>query len=101
MTTVVNHREALRTDPNYVFIGRPSKWGNPHPAFGVCPLCKHQHSHRDAIRAFLEYWLAPEQFALRIASLVELKDKRLGCPGWHCTPEACHGRIIADYVNAE
>lgn len=101
MTRLIQHQENYRSDPNYVYIGRPSKWGNPHPAFGVCPLCKHQHSHAHAIKKFEEYWYAPEQLELRQAALVELKDKIIGCPGWNCTPDSCHGRIIADYVNAQ
>ena len=104
MTTVINHRQ--RQVPNsstlvnpYVFIGRPSKWGNPHPVGRTCPLCGFTHSQGHAIVSFRQWWLAEGQRSLRAEALVELKDKVLGCPGGLCTPDFCHGKVIADYVN--
>lgn len=66
-----------------VFIGRPSKWGNPFPA-----MTEHQRPG-----AILNYagWIL-EQPELLAAAPVELKGKTLGC---YCRPRACHGDVLA------
>ncbi len=68
--------------PHDVYIGRPSKWGNP---FVV---------GRDGTRAQVieryERWLV-EQPEL-VAALPELAGKTLGC--W-CAPQGCHGDVLA------
>ena len=102
MTTVINHRSADRQQPEregrYVYIGRPSKWGNP---FSHIPTARYATARvatvEEAVSCFRQYWYAPEQAALRAAALVELKDKVLGCFG--CNP--CHGHVIAEFVNGE
>lgn len=76
--------------PQMEYIGRPSVWGNPYPLV--------QESNRAACLAkFVEYWYAPEQRWLREKALAELTpDKILCC---FCAPKACHGDIIAGYLN--
>lgn len=60
------------------------------------------HIGKDGIREevlakFAAYWYAPEQWALRQAAWGVLdEDEILGC--W-CKPLACHGDIIAGYLN--
>ena len=61
-----------------VYIGRPSKWGNPF-VIG-------RDGTRDDVIARYEAWLL-EQPEL-VAALPELAGKTLGC--W-CAPRACHG----------
>jgi len=93
MTIVIHHRLRQPIDEatgDYVYAGRPSKWGNPY------------HIGRDGTRAevidkFRVYWYATAQAPLREAALVELTDKVIGC--W-CTPDACHLDIVAAYVNS-
>jgi hypothetical protein len=65
-----------------VYIGRPSKWGNPF-VIG-------EHGTRAQVIAKYEAWLL-RQPAL-IAALPELRGKVLGC--W-CHPNACHGDVLA------
>jgi len=86
-TVVVN----VRYSPYSVYIGRPSKWGNPfthtrrplkHAPFVV-------ESREEAIEKY-EEWLK-EQPEL-MAALPELKGQTLGC--W-CVPESCHGDVLA------
>jgi len=69
-----------------VYIGRPSKWGNPF-AIG-------KDSTREQVIAKYRHWLI-SQTAL-IAALPELKGKTLGC--W-CAPQACHGDVLAELAN--
>ena len=81
MTTVVHVR-----DPYDVYIGRPSKWGNPFVMSG--------ESTRDAVIKKYRAWLMQQPELL--AALPELRGKILGC--W-CSPKACHGDVLSDLVN--
>ena len=91
MTTVVHRNKA----PFGVYIGRQysqlqqSVYHNPF------------HIGKDGTREevllkFAVYWYAPEQKELRAQARKELPYRILGC--W-CKPQACHGDIIAGYVN--
>ena len=64
-----------------IYIGRPSKWGNPF-TIGI-------HGTRDEVISKYEAYImnSPELFN----SLQELEDKTLGC--W-CAPKACHGDVL-------
>ena len=73
-----------KRQPFDIYIGRPSKWGNP--------FVVGQDGTREEVIAKYEQWLlADEQSALR-AALTELRGKVLGC--W-CAPKACHGDVLA------
>lgn len=67
-----------------IYIGRPSKWGNPFPL--------EDHSREDAISLY-EDWIKDQPELL--AALPELKGKTLGC--W-CSPRACHGDVLLRLV---
>jgi len=58
-----------------------SKWANPFPV-------KKESERADALRKY-EEWIRTQPHL--IASLEELRGKRLGC--W-CKPKACHGDIL-------
>ena len=73
--------------PYDVYIGRPSKWGNPF-------VIGKDGDREMVIRKYRE-WLI-EQPEL-VAALPELKGKVLGC--W-CSPQACHGDVLISLVNA-
>jgi hypothetical protein len=91
--TVVHHRDR-HLYLNYVYCGRPSKWGNPHQV-GRCS-CGKVHSRAEAIHLFNVFWNSDDGAMLRVAALQELADKTCGC--W-CAPKPCHVQIIVDYVN--
>lgn len=77
-----------------VYIGRPSKWGNPF-SHKAGTLAKFQvKSRREAIQKY-EEWLMDQPELL--ASLHELKGKTLGC--W-CKPKPCHGDVLARLADA-
>lgn len=71
-----------------VYIGRPSKWGNPYK-IGV-------HGTREqVIQRYKDYIrLRPDL----MAALPELKGKILGC--W-CAPRPCHGDVLAELADKE
>ena len=77
MTRVVH----CKKEPFDVYIGRPSKWGNPY-IIGV-------DGERDQVLLLYEAYVrsTPEL----MDSLHELEGKVLGC--W-CHPKPCHGDVL-------
>lgn len=70
---------------NSVYIGRPSKWGNPFIS-GV-------HGTRsEVIEKYKEYLYSSPEL---MSSLHELVGKDLVC--W-CKPKACHGDVLLQAV---
>lgn len=73
--------------PYDVYIGRPSKWGNP---FQIGP-----DGNREEViakyRAYLE-----KNVVLKAQTKRELRGKVLAC--W-CAPNACHGDVLAEVAN--
>lgn len=73
--------------PNGVFIGRPSKWGNPF------------HIGRDGTRAEViekyRAWIQTQPALL--ADLHELRGRTLIC---FCKPLPCHGDVLAELADA-
>lgn len=84
-TTVVNRKHTQVYD---VYIGRPSKWGNPYK---IGP-----DGDRAAVIAKYTVWIrsCPDL----LASLPELQGKILGC--W-CAPLPCHGDVLARLADAQ
>lgn len=72
--------------PYNVYVGRPSRWGNPY-TIG-------KDGDREAvIRKYREYLLANPEL---MARLPELRGKVLGC--W-CFPKACHADVLVELAN--
>ena len=100
MTKVVNiYREKYD-----VYIGRAGKgqsgyFGNPHPV-GFCKICNCIHARDEAIAEYKKDFDKRMESDLEFKNKVlELKDKTLGC---FCKPNnACHGDVIAEYLNGE
>jgi hypothetical protein len=68
-----------------VYIGRPSKWGNPY-------VIGRDGSRKQVIAKYRAWLLARPEL---VAALPELRGKVLGC--W-CAPQACHGDVLVDLV---
>lgn len=66
-----------------VYIGRPSKWGNPF-AIGK------DGTRKEVIEKYRQYILSNEKL---MKDLPELEGKVLGC--W-CKPKACHGDVLKE-----
>lgn len=84
----------FRREPFDVYIGRPSKWGNP---FSFNPKSKAEtivRSRGEAISRY-EEWIKTQPELL--AALPELKGKVLGC--W-CAPQRCPGEVLVRLVDA-
>jgi len=68
-----------------VYIGRPSKWGNPY-IIG-------KEGDRKTVIDLYEKWLYTSG---RINDIEELRGKDLVC---HCAPQACHGDVLIKLAN--
>lgn len=74
--------------PFDIYIGRPSKWGNPFSHLEGT-LAKFKVPTRDQAIKNYEAWLLTQP--LLLADLPELLNKTLGC--W-CAPQSCHGDVL-------
>lgn len=74
---------------NYdVYIGRPSKWGNPF-------TIGKDGNRLEVIEKYAKWIQTQSQLLI---SLHELKGKNIGC--W-CSPQKCHGDILIKLANKE
>ena len=75
-----------------VYIGRPSKWGNPftHLADRKTRAEFVVSSREEAVASYAK-WITSQPDLL--AALHELKGKVLGC--W-CAPKPCHGDVLVE-----
>jgi hypothetical protein len=83
-----------RGDAYDIYIGRGTPWGNPFPI----DVTGKGDTREDVIRKYKAYFDAeflsnPEKHK----ALLSLRGYRLAC---HCKPMACHGDIIAAYLNS-
>lgn len=72
-----------------VYIGRPSKWGNPYDV--------KTHGRERAFDLFTDWVYADEQSELRNQARRELKGKDLVC---FCKPKDCHGDLWLEIANS-
>lgn len=70
-----------------VYIGRPSKWGNPF-------VVGKDGTREEVIKKYKE-WILNQSL---IEDLSELKGKVLGC--W-CSPKPCHGDVLIELCNED
>ena len=96
MTTVIHIRESRKSEDE-IYIGRPSKWGNPFTHKQGTRASIVVSSRKAAIKAFKLWFHEQPQTQLRADAIKELKNKKLVC---FCKPHTCHGDILAEYVNA-
>jgi len=68
-----------------IYIGRPSKWGNPF-------TIGEDGTREEVIKKYRD-WITTQPDLL--LALPELKDKILGC--W-CAPKSCHGDVLVDLI---
>lgn len=84
-----------KTDKYDVYVGRPSKWGNPYSH--IYGTAKYQvDSREEAVEKFKEF-IYSNQELMQLAKK-ELKNKRLGCVCYPQTP--CHAEVLAEIANS-
>lgn len=95
ITRVINIKKdnsfaGIKSNAVYEYIGRGSYWGNPYSMFAE------GDSREEVIRKY-KYDFDNEKFLKKKKSDVyKLAGKRLGC---FCKPDACHGDVLADFLN--
>lgn len=76
-----------------VYIGRPSKWGNPFSHLPGTKAMYQVDTREDAIQMY-EEWIKTQPELMN--AIWELKGKVLGC--W-CSPKPCHGDVLMRLAN--
>lgn len=95
ITRVVNIKKEiqyknLKKTSDYEYIGRGSYWGNPYSMYD-------DGESREKVISKYEYDFNHDKFPNKNQSEVyKLAGKRLGC---FCKPEACHGDVLANFLN--
>lgn len=87
MSEVVNKHKVNMDDPDIVYIGRGSVWGNPFPMKD-----KSEQERSRVIKAYRQWlWLQQMQGHITKEMILDLEGKRLAC---YCAPKACHGDVL-------
>lgn len=85
-----------KKSPFDVYIGRPSKFGNPYTHLTHTSAPYVVDTREEAVYLY-EEWIR-SQPELMADAKKELKGKILGC--W-CAPLACHGDVLVKIANEE
>jgi hypothetical protein len=84
-----------RMPPNAVYVGRPTRWGNPFKVSDVTSL-NQNWKQAEAVERFRE-WLS-SQDGLQAAVRKELAGKDLAC--WCRLDLPCHADVLLEVANA-
>jgi len=90
------HFVVYKNKAHDVYIGRPSKWGNPF-SHKEGTLAEFKVESREEAVEKYDAWVRSQPKMME-AIKKELKGKVLGC--W-CTPKLCHGHVLAWIANEE
>jgi len=83
-----------KKEPFDIYIGRPSKWGNPFSHKSGTKAIYKTETRAEAIEKYKQ-WILHGSGKHLLKDLPELKNKALGC--W-CKPLPCHGDILAQLI---
>ena len=78
-----------KMSPNTVYVGRPTKWGNP---FKI-----DEYNNRSDVLRRYEFWLR-ERLKDNLHFLDELKGKDLAC--WCPLDKPCHADVLLKFLHA-
>lgn len=96
MTTVVNKYKVCMTDPDIVYIGRGSIWGNPYSHKDGTKANVKVATREEAVDKYRQrLWFLIREGAITKEMLLELDGKRLAC---YCSPQACHGDVLVKAI---
>lgn len=101
ITRVVNINTESQYDTSntesYEYIGRGSYWGNPYSMYDLEDL-EEGENPRDVVIQKFKYDFDYDKFLnVEKNQVYKLAGKRLGC---FCKPQACHGDVLADFLNS-
>lgn len=91
MTEVVNKYKVDMSDPDIIYVGRGSPFGNP--------FVMKNKSDQERARVIEEYrhwlWSQIQKGIITKEMLLELDSKKLCC---YCAPKACHGDVLVKAI---
>ena len=90
-TKVVN----CQKDTYDIYIGRPSKFGNPYSHKDGTKAKFKSKSRKESIELFRE-WITNGDGKYLLNDLHEIRGKVIGC--W-CKPKPCHGDVLAELAD--
>lgn len=102
----INDEDPRQYGDMYEYIGRlphrpagKPNWSNPYSLFDFSPDEDDERPTREGVIAKYAYGFEHENLPtnLKKSDTLQLMGKRLGC---HCKPFACHGDVIAKYLNS-
>lgn len=82
----------IKKTQDYEYIGRGSVWGNPYAMHGA-----EMETREDVISKFQYDFDKDILMKVKKTDASKLIGKKLGC---FCKPLACHGDVIANYLNS-
>lgn len=97
------HRDKGKIPPGAIYVGRPSKWGNPFPIGPIkcghpdCGPGAHGVITREMAIAQYRNWLAG-MLKADPEFLAPLRGKDLVC--W-CSPKPCHADVIMEMATGD
>ena len=86
---VINIKKVESSLIDYIYIGRPSPYGNPFTLMG-------ENDRENCVKKYREWIHKPEQKSLRNLMREKLRGRKLGC---FCAPKLCHGDVIIEICN--
>lgn len=103
----IRRTKGWRMPANTIYVGRPSKWGNPYKVGGNYAEGEHDEIHHDNIdaetaarwyREAIEHG-TNEAFKLTVQEIRdELRSKNLAC--WCRLDAPCHADVLLEIANA-
>jgi len=90
----VYHCKKVPYDADPVYVGRPTKYGNPYSHMDGT-LAKYKVATREEAIAKYEEWIRGQPELIAMVKK-ELKNKDVSC--W-CFPAQCHGNILIKIAN--
>lgn len=93
----VNKYHVNMDDPDIVYVGRGSPWGNEYSHVKTGTKARYRVETRDdAVEAYRQdLWKAIRAGTVKRTDLMKLSGKRLAC---FCKPQACHADVLAKAV---
>ena len=87
--------KGFRCPPNTIYVGRPSKWGNPYTIVTIIEdRLFDVTTPEEAVRRYRE---TPAASQLRDAARLELRGKHLSC--WCPLTQPCHADVLLKWAN--
>ena len=92
----VFNKRAGNAPRDAIYVGRPTRWGNPFSHLDNAKADVKVASRAEAVARYRQMLMAsPDLIA---AARLELKGKHLVC--W-CAPLACHADVLLEVANSE